>query len=159
MYNRLTHRLHPDYVKAARIRAFLTHLVLFAMVVAYVIVARDQGWVLYPARIALVLFLVTSLWYIVISPVLTYSYFKYEVREEEVEIQSGIFFRKHILVPMTRVQHVEKASGPVLRKFGLAKISIATAATTHEIEGLQAAAAEALKQRIAVLARVEDDDE
>ncbi|MGG4393440.1 PH domain-containing protein [Paenibacillus thiaminolyticus] len=153
-----TRRLHPDFMKVARIRACVAHLVLFAMVVAYAIVAHIQGWVKYPGWIAFVLFLVTGVWYIFLSPVLTYRYFSYDVREEEVEIHSGIFFRKYVLVPMTRVQHVEKASGPVLRKFDLAQISIVTAATTHEIQGLKAEDAEGLKQRIAVLARVEDDE-
>lgn len=94
-----------------------------------------RGWVKYPGWIAFVLLLVTGVWYIFLSPALTYRYFSYDVREEEVEIHSGIFFRKYVLVPMTRVQHVEKASGPVLRKFDLAQISIVTAATTHEIRG------------------------
>lgn len=37
-----TRRLHPDFMKVARIRSCVTHLVLFAVVVAYAIAAHIQ---------------------------------------------------------------------------------------------------------------------
>jgi hypothetical protein len=60
---------------------------------------------------------------------------------------------------MVRVQHVELESGPLMRKYDLASVSIVTAATTHRISGLKQPEAQQLKRRIGILAKVDDQDE
>jgi uncharacterized protein len=65
---------------------------------------------------------------------------------------------KRTLVPMVRVQHVDTVQGPLLRKYGLATITISTAATTHEIPALDMFEADNLRSSISALARVAEDD-
>ncbi|MGI2328891.1 PH domain-containing protein [Planococcus sp. YIM B11945] len=91
-------------------------------------------------------------------PKIRWERWRYEVREQEIELQHGLFIVKRTLVPMVRVQHVDTEQGPILRKYDLAEISISTAATTHTIPALMTAEADELRGRISVLARVAEDD-
>ncbi|WP_040225226.1 PH domain-containing protein [Bhargavaea cecembensis] len=91
-------------------------------------------------------------------PKIRWQRWRYEVRETEIELQHGLFIVKRTLVPMVRVQHVDTSQGPILRKYGLAGITVSTAATTHEIPALQMEEADDLRNRISGLARVAEDD-
>ncbi len=83
---------------------------------------------------------------------------RYEVREHEVELQYGVFVVKRVLVPMIRVQHVDTSEGPILRKYKLANVTIATAATVHEIPALDVEKADQLRDYISQLAREAKED-
>ena len=93
-----------------------------------------------------------------IIPQLRMRFWRYEIREEEIDIQHGIFIIKRTLVPMTRVQHVDTEHGPVMRYFGLATLRISTAATNHRIPALSREKAAELRGEISALARVSDED-
>jgi membrane protein YdbS with pleckstrin-like domain len=58
---------------------------------------------------------------------------------------------------MVRVQHVDTSQGPIMRAFGLSDVKVSTAAGVHAIPALADHDADALRDRIAVLARVTDD--
>lgn len=96
--------------------------------------------------------------FIYLFPKIRWERWRYEVREQEIELQHGLFIVKRTLVPMVRVQHVDTEQGPILRKYDLAEISISTAATTHTIPALITEEADELRARISVLARVAEDD-
>ncbi|MDG5472831.1 PH domain-containing protein [Jeotgalibacillus sp. ET6] len=96
--------------------------------------------------------------FVYIFPTLKWKRWRYEVREEEIELQHGIFIVKRTLVPMVRVQHVDTEQGPILRKYRLATISISTAATVHQIPALDIDEADSLRDSISALARVAKDD-
>lgn len=115
----------------------------------------ELGW-LYLAIAALVIAVgLMSIW---VLPNLRWKRWRYEVREHEIELQHGILIRKRTLVPMVRVQHVDTEQGPILRNYQLASIHISTAATQHTIPFLDEQEAEAMRQRISVLARVAEED-
>lgn len=96
--------------------------------------------------------------FIYLFPKIRWMRWRYEVRESEIELQRGIFIVKRTLIPMVRVQHVDTAQGPILRKYNLAEITISTAATNHTIPALVMEEADELRSRISVLARVAEDD-
>lgn len=93
-----------------------------------------------------------------VFPKLRQRYYSYQLNEEELEIQHGLFVVKRVLVPMIRVQHVTIEQGPIMRKYSLAELHISTAATSHSIPGLTMYEAEMLKTKIAELAKVSDED-
>jgi membrane protein YdbS with pleckstrin-like domain len=95
---------------------------------------------------------------IVLFPTLRWRRWRYEVREEEIELQHGFFIRSRTLIPMVRVQHVETVQGPILRKYHLASVIVVTAATGHEIPALEENEAEELRSYISKLARVAEED-
>ncbi|WP_413363882.1 PH domain-containing protein [Lysinibacillus sp. 3P01SB] len=91
-------------------------------------------------------------------PNIRYRIWRYEVREQEIEIQSGLFVVTRTLIPMVRVQHVDTEQGPILKRYGLSNISISSAATTHTIPFLETDEADRLRARISELARVAEED-
>ncbi|WP_409303952.1 PH domain-containing protein [Peribacillus sp. SCS-155] len=96
--------------------------------------------------------------FVKLFPDMKWKRWRYEVRESEIEIQSGIWVITRTLVPMVRVQHVETEQGPLLRKYNLASVKISTAATLHEIPALEMLEADELRHRISRLASVEEED-
>lgn len=100
---------------------------------------------------------VAGLW-IAIFPSIRHRVWRYEVREQEIEIQSGLFVVKRTLIPMVRVQHVDTEQGPILKRYNLANISISSAATIHTIPMLLTEDADDLREKISLLARVAEDD-
>jgi uncharacterized protein len=107
--------------------------------------------------VAIILFLLTAYTAIFLVPHLRWKHWRYEVREQEIEIQRGIFVIKSTLVPMVRVQHVDTEQGPLLRKYNLATVTISTAATAHGIPALDIEEAEEMRHAISRLARVAED--
>ncbi|TGC09348.1 PH domain-containing protein [Methanolobus halotolerans] len=99
-----------------------------------------------------------TIWRSVVAPQLRMQFWRYEIQEDEIYIQHGIFVIKRTLIPMIRVQHVDTEYGPVMRYFGLATLRISTAATDHHIPALSKEKASELMGEIASLARVSDED-
>ena len=81
------------------------------------------------------------------------------MREEGIDIQSGAFEVSRTLVPWVRVQHVDTRRGVLEQSFGLSTVVVHTAAGSHTIPLLPQAEAEALRERIAGLARADDVDD
>jgi membrane protein YdbS with pleckstrin-like domain len=158
MDRELTQRFHPHYLSVLRIRSLITHGLLFGLTAVYLILASIREWKSYPGWLAAGLLVVSVIVYTWVFPPLRRRRFAFEVFEEELELRSGLFFIHNTLVPMVRVQHVELESGPLLRAYGLAEVSVVTAATTHTIAGLTQRDAEEIKRRIGTLARVADDE-
>ncbi|MGG0717838.1 PH domain-containing protein [Robertmurraya massiliosenegalensis] len=115
-------------------------------------------WPKWIIAIAVFIFLIFSYLIIFMFPTLRWKRWRYEVREQEIELQQGIIIVRRTLVPMIRVQHVDTQQGPILRKYKLATVNISTAATTHEIPALELEEAEELRVFISRLARVADED-
>jgi membrane protein YdbS with pleckstrin-like domain len=85
-------------------------------------------------------------------PRLRIARFRFEVREDEIDLRHGILIETRTLVPMVRVQHVDTRRTPVSRYFGLAAVAFHTAAGATEIPALREADAAAIRDRIADLA-------
>ncbi|WP_404330750.1 PH domain-containing protein [Mesobacillus maritimus] len=115
-------------------------------------------WPIWIIAGVIVLVLIYSYLNIFFIPKLRWKRWRYEVREQEIELERGVFIIKRTLIPMVRVQHVDTQQGPLLRKYRLSTVMISTAATVHEIPALDMEEAEELRQSISRLARVADED-
>ncbi|WP_459500626.1 PH domain-containing protein [Bacillus sp. C1] len=154
----LENEIHPDMVKVWKTHALIMAGVLTAVVLAYLffmIKFHWWGWLFGVLFIGSIVY--APLDYFVF-PNLRQRYHSYQLNEEEIEIQRGMFIVKRVLVPMIRVQHVTIEQGPIMRKHNLAELQISTAATSHSIPGLTMREAERLKRQIAELAKVSDED-
>jgi membrane protein YdbS with pleckstrin-like domain len=77
------------------------------------------------------------------------SVIRYAVRDHDVIVQTGIFWRKETIQPIVRIQHVEQAQGPLEKRFGLYTLKLFSAGTGHvtfQIPGLSARTAARLKR-------------
>jgi uncharacterized protein len=95
---------------------------------------------------------------VVVIPNVRWDILSYEVRDHEIEIQTGLFIVKRTIIPIIRVQHVDVMQGPLIKKKNLANIDITTAATTHTIPLLHSKDADELRLKISELARMAKED-
>ena len=75
----------------------------------------------------------------------------YTLRELDLHYASGLFFRKVVSQPITRIQHIELKRGPIERKAGLATLQVFSAGGemhTFQIPGLPVDTAQQLRQFI-----------
>ncbi|MBO4364733.1 MAG: PH domain-containing protein [Eggerthellaceae bacterium] len=93
-----------------------------------------------------------------VLPPIRYVRWRYQVTPEYLDIAKGIIWRKRYTIPFIRVQNTDTRQGPVLRMFGLANVTVATAAKEHEIPGLDFQVAGELRDRAAELARLARED-
>jgi membrane protein YdbS with pleckstrin-like domain len=82
-----------------------------------------------------------------------YRSWSYAEREDDLLIRRGFVFRRLSVVPYGRMQFVDVTAGPVERAFGLATVTLhtAAAATDAKLPGLAGAEAERLRDRLAAL--------
>ncbi|MDT0341757.1 PH domain-containing protein [Streptomyces litchfieldiae] len=78
---------------------------------------------------------------------------RYLERDDDLLISRGVLWRQLTVVPYGRMQLVEVTSGPLDRRFGLARLQLhtAAAATDATIPGLSPAEAERLRDRLTEL--------
>lgn len=75
----------------------------------------------------------------------------YALREHDLALRTGVYFRKTVILPLDRVQHAEVSDGPIQRRFGLATLKLYTAGGTSvdlQIDGLPKTQAEALRGHV-----------
>ena len=152
-------KIDPTAVKAWLVSGLLLGVALLLIPVAY-FVLRNMVWDLPSLWGWLLLLAVLGFTVVeaIIIPRLKQRFWRYEIREEEIDIQRGIIIVRRTLIPMVRVQHVDTEHGPVMRYFGLATLRISTAATNHRIPALSREKAAELRGEISALARVSDED-
>ncbi|WP_117169993.1 PH domain-containing protein [Paraliobacillus sediminis] len=151
-------RIAADAIKAWQLNATLMALIPLIVTIALFILANIFTFSYWYAIGLLALTLVESIVTILIIPKIRWNRWRYQIYDQEIYIQNGILIVTRTLVPMIRVQHVDTKQGPILKRYGLASLTISTAATTHEIPALLEDEAYALRDQIAELARVEQDD-
>jgi uncharacterized protein len=126
-------------------------MTVVALIAASVLSSRAGGavWMLLPLAVAVV--------GIGLVPELRWARWRYEVRDEEIDLRHGTVRITRTLVPMLRVQHVDTTQGPLDQALGLATVVVHTAAGTTTIPALTEGDAGRLRDRIAALARTADE--
>lgn len=151
-------RIAADAIKAWKLYAILMALIPVAVTIALFVLANVFTFSYWYAFGLLAVTIIESIVTILIIPKIRWNRWRYQIYDQEIYIQNGILIVTRTLVPMIRVQHVDTKQGPILKRYGLASLTISTAATTHEIPALLEEEAYALRDQIAELARVEQDD-
>lgn len=157
----------PDYREVDLkpvVAAYLPHALLttggfWAVVVVIALVAPrlpfvelDLGW--WPA-----LMLVPAVWFTALIW-MDARRRGWALREHDLIYRSGVIWRRTVVVPFARIQHVETASGPLERWFGLMRVKCFTAGgimTDLTVEGLDEALAQQVRQYL--LEQIRDDVE
>jgi uncharacterized protein len=93
----------------------------------------------------------------VAMPLVRWRTWRYEVRDEEIDLLRGAVVVRRTLIPMTRVQHVDTQRTPLSDLFELRSVTVHTAAGSHAIPALRPGDAAAIRDRIALLARQPDE--
>ena len=116
---------------------------------------RRRGAVL---RVVAAVYAVLLLLFLVVITPLRYLRWRYHLEPGFLRIVRGIFWRTTTVVPFIRVQNTDTKQGPILRAFGLASVTVSTAAGAVEIPGLASDEADAVRDRAAEFARIARED-
>ena len=131
---------------------------LFTIAVATVVVlawdAVDFRW-----WMAVVGLLVLAT-YVAVVPQWRYLVHRWEVTETAVYTQTGWWARERRIAPMSRIQTVDYAEGPVARLFGLATVTVTTASAAGalQIDGLAKNRAQQLVDELTLKADAVEGD-
>ncbi|MDQ0427422.1 membrane protein YdbS with pleckstrin-like domain [Planomicrobium stackebrandtii] len=152
------HSLSPNAINYWRREELISNLIAFVVlaVLFYLDWRFDWynwiGWILIGLAI---IFLIGLVWS-VLSPPLTFKSWRYDLDEEFLYLQFGIWNRTEQLVPMTKIQAVSLTQGPLMRKYKLASLSVETMGSSHAIPALPKETAAELRERIAHFAKIKE---
>lgn len=152
------HSLSPNAINYWRREELISNLIAFIVlaVLFYLDWRFDWynwiGWIL----IGLAVFFLAGLVWSVISPPLTFKSWRYDLDEEFLYLQFGIWNRTEQLIPMTKIQAVSLTQGPLMRKYKLASLSVETMGSSHAIPALPKETATQLRERIAQFAKIKE---
>lgn len=158
MRHKPSQSLSPKALPVWRLHAFFESLFVALVPIGYgafLYFFSIPVWILWGLIGCYSLYLILVVW---IIPPVRWKRWRYDVLADEIDLMHGVFIVKRTLIPMTRVQHVDTEQGPLLRRYKLAVVSISTAATVHRIPSLTIEVADELRDRIAELAAVAEDE-
>jgi membrane protein YdbS with pleckstrin-like domain len=154
----------PTHTLGSEARAYWTFsglltaipLVVGGLVVSDALGDADgaPGW-LRPALLALAVAAAAIV--VLVVPQVRWRRWRYAVRDEELDLRHGTFAVVRTIVPVVRIQHVDTQRTVLSQMFGLAALTVHTAAGATSIPALPEREAAAIRDRIARLARVRDD--
>lgn len=151
-------KLAPSIIGVWRWGSSIGYIFLLGIPVVYYL---TFGWQNYHFWLLIAVSLISvSLWFLAvfIIPPIRWKRWRYSINQNEINLLRGILVRKETLIPLSRVQHVDTRQGPLLRWFNLSSVTISTAATTHEIPGLDEVIADKVRREISTYARLAEDD-
>ena len=154
-------QLNPKIKSVWRISAIIWCVIiaLFILLPSFIVAASTDhpaAWL--TAGIVAIIFVVILVLTVIILPPIRYVRWRYEVTNDYLDIAKGIIWRNRYVIPFIRVQNTDTRQGPILRAFGLASVTVSTAAGEHAIAGLAVPEAEELRDRAAELARIARED-
>lgn len=145
-------------LKVWRLQNGIISLIILLIIIGVFVASYYFQWPYWIGAILSGLWVLQVIFGIWLIPKIRHHIWRYEVFENEIEIQHGLIRVTRVIVPMVRVQHVDTSQGPLLRRYRLASVQISTAATVHDIPALELEEADELRDYISRLARVTEDD-
>ena len=141
--------VHADYPRVCvAVVLMAACVVLIALVLAVVAAPPLRMFILGPAGLIVLPGVVLLFGFMAWFAYRSAKVIGYAVREHDLIVQSGIFWRKQTIQPILRIQHVEITRGPLDKRLGLASLRLFSAGTGHmtfEIPGLPVDLAERIK--------------
>ncbi|MFG2141218.1 PH domain-containing protein [Streptomyces sp. NPDC048650] len=147
------HRVDPRARRWWTVQALLTvsgPMLVTALALVVLAVLFFPGALPWLGPLLLVTLVLPAAGYLAVMPRWRYAVHAWELGERAVYAAGGWFWQKRRIAPLSRVQTVDTARGPVQRWYGLATVTVTTASTAGDIKiaGLADAAAEELSRLI-----------
>ncbi len=140
--------LHPDFLRMNRLVAILVTLVSSGISFAVPWFATGTLWK--AALIGGAVFLLMAI--VNLASLHAIKFKGLALREHDILFRSGWLFRKKVVLPFARIQHVELSQGPVARRYELSTLKFFTAggaAVDLSIPGLKTAKAKEIRAYVA----------
>lgn len=147
--------LDPAFITIERISGWIfTGCLLVGGMVGLVVIAFNFGLFGWPTQVSAGIYLLIAAllaWVSHVLPKKAHEHSSWCLTPHGLEIRRGIWWRSQISVPLARVQHTDVHQGPLMRRFGLAKLIVHTAGTENsavELNGLSFATAQRLRDAL-----------
>ncbi|KTD85181.1 PH domain-containing protein [Paenibacillus etheri] len=150
-------RLDEKVIAARKLEGIISACVYAAIVLALIYCTFAFQWPKWIVMLITGIMIVSIPFELYWIPMWKYRIWRYKVNETSIQIQKGILFKKKILIPMGKVQHVGAKQGPILKKYGLYTVTFATAVGSHDIPGLNEESANSIRREIEINARLDDE--
>jgi uncharacterized protein len=148
------HRLAEDFVKVERISNSIGNLIFFGILLVglfFLWLTNGINWLWWIAAGGVLVLLPLLVFSSLFWPRIVYNHARWQLDGESLEIRRGVLWKHRISVPLGRVQHADVSQGPLLRQFGLGKLTIHTAGTSNatvELNGLSHDTALAVRDQL-----------
>ncbi len=127
------HPVDPRSVKVARMIAIPVILLVALAPLAFITIGWALGGIPSVVYLSLLggwlLLLTCALSFAYLWPAARHRRLRFLVDAEGLRIRRGVFWRKVIWIPISRVQHTDFSQGPIQRSFELATLTVHTAGT------------------------------
>lgn len=145
------HHLHPAVKTVWRIQLglFLAFVVMAA--IGYEILQFFADDRFFPFGVLSGALMLSSIGLGIGLPAFRYRYWQYDLRDEELYLERGIFNRVRTIVPLRRVQHLDVSQNLIEREYNLGKLIVHTAGTRSSdviLPGLLIEEAEQLRDTV-----------
>ncbi len=148
MNNLNLHRQEPTYLKINRIVALIIFSLIFVAATVILYLSPAPYWLM--LIIDTVILVLATLVYVYQGA--AYKRFSYAMNDYGLYINQGVIWQRKIIVPRNRVQHTDVTQGPLMRKYGLAELTVHTAGTRNasvKLPGIKHDLAEELRESLA----------
>lgn len=132
---------------------FLVILAIVVCIGRYILAKKIGSYIAVDIIIAICLIL--QLLNTLVYPKFEYKQWWYEITEDRIIYNEGIWFRNLTIIPIVRVQHINITEGPINRIYGLADLEINTAGGSFKIPNIEKAVVEELAENLRV--RIEEN--
>ena len=141
-------RQEPTYLKINRIVALIIFSLIFVAATVILYLSPAPYWLM--LIIDTVILVLATLVYVYQGA--AYKRFSYAMNDYGLYINQGVIWQRKIIVPRNRVQHTDVTQGPLMRKYGLAELTVHTAGTRNasvKLPGIKHDLAEELRESLA----------
>jgi len=165
MYNKIqepTQKISPAAIKVWRINDAITSIV-FLFVLLFLLYLKEHyiwpHWIAIVIYILISLVLLSMLVELTIIPIYKQRTWRYEIDNNCIQLKYGASFKKtHLIIPIQKVYYVNTSQGPLLKMYGLSKVKIGTLGYAHEIPCLPEDTAVLLRENIALLSGINQEN-
>lgn len=127
-------QLHPNAVTVFYISGVITSLFIFGILdfiiaMPLVGVAIEEGFIEGIFILFAAIAITTIISFVLPYPLaqLSYQNFRYQLQDNQIVIERGIIWKRHVSIPYSRIQNIDIIRGPISRYLGLSDIQIQTA--------------------------------
>jgi membrane protein YdbS with pleckstrin-like domain len=149
------HLVSPQQITLSRISGSIVLAVISIGLVVILSMITFANWPpttwLYGLYAGAVLIILTIAWMVIYLPRWSHNATGWRLDSQDLKIRTGIFWRKVVSVPRSRVQHADVQQGPLARSFRVATLVVHTAGTQNAsvpLEGLSHGIAEQIRDEL-----------
>lgn len=134
-------------------------IICIVPMVIHLLWLKSWTWITYVAIPLEVFFFLKAMFFIAYGVHVKYARHSYLVTSEEIVINDGnMWVSSSVVIPMNRVQHVDKEQGIIAKKYDISEITIHTAGEGHTIVGLKGNDSDLLRSEIIKHAKIGESD-